>query len=402
MTKWKKDFLILWFGQAVSILSSAIIQMSIIWYLTDKTKSAAVLSVGSLVGFLPQAIIGPFVGVVIDRYNRKKIMILSDAIISALSLGITVMGLLGEIPVWFIMLILFGRSIGASFHNPSLQAVTPLIVPKEELTKYAGYSQGFESLSYLISPALAALLYSIWDLHVIVLLDVIGAAFAISTLSFITIPDVERIERKKTHFVQEFKEGFSVLRSEKGMLFLVILSGLYAMIYFPVGTYYPLITMTYFNGSFVESSIVEVLFSLGSLLGSFSLGIFGSKVKKESAIGKSIGVYGIGLLATGLLPPSGFRIFAVLSFVMGASVPFYSGITTSIFQTKFKPEYLGRVLSLLNSIVLFMMPLGLILAGTFAEVIGINHCFLLLGVFSMLLAVFSLSMSWRSKLSKDQ
>ena len=66
---WKQKFLILWTGQAISIFTSSVIQMAIIWYLTEKTGSATILSLATLVGFLPQAIMGPFIGVLIDRYT---------------------------------------------------------------------------------------------------------------------------------------------------------------------------------------------------------------------------------------------------------------------------------------------------------------------------------------------
>lgn len=394
LANWKKKFIIIWLGQVVSILTSSIIQMAIIWYLTDKTKSSTVLSFATFIGFLPQAIFGSFAGVFIDRYNRKNIMIISDGVIALLTFSLVIVGFLGEIPIWFIMVILFGRSIGSAFHNPSLQAITPLIVPKDNLTRYAGYSQCFESMSYLISPAIAALLYSLWDLHIIILLDVIGAAFAIFMLLFVKVPNTNRHSKsfKKTKgYFYELKEGIRVLRTEKGMLTLVLISGLYAMIYFPIGTFYPLITMTHFKGTFIESSIVEIIFALGSLIGAFLLGLIAQKIRKVRSIGKSMGIYGIGLLIIGILPSTGFKIFVLLSLIMGASVPFYRGIQTSIFQMKFESEYLGRVLSLTSSLTMFAMPLGLVLSGLFAEVIGISRWFFISGIVTVIIAITIIS-----------
>ncbi|MCC0648697.1 MFS transporter [Clostridioides sp. ZZV15-6598] len=394
LEKWKKEFLIIWSGQAVSILTSSIIQMAIIWYLTDKTKSAAILSFATFIGFLPQAILGSFAGVFIDRYDRKSIMIISDGAIALLTFSLVVVGFLGEIPIWFIMVILFGRSVGSAFHNPSLLAITPLIVPKEKLTQYAGYSQSFESISYLISPAIAALLYSLWDLHIIVLIDVIGAAFAIFMLLFVKVPNTNKSETQKENksYFYEFKEGISVLKTEPGMWALLLISGLYAMIYFPIGTLYPLITMTHFKGTFVDSSIVEIIFSLGSLIGAFLLGLIGNKIKRIRAISKSIGIYGIGLIIAGILPSNGFKVFVILSLIMGASVPFYSGVQTSIFQMKFKSEYLGRVLSLSSSLTMFAMPLGLILSGLFVDIIGISNWFFISGIATVIISFFSMMM----------
>ena len=388
---WKTKFILLWSGQAVSILTSSILQMAIVWYLTEKTGSAAILSFATLIGFLPQAILGTFIGVYIDRYNRKTIMILSDLFIAGASLILVVVGFWGEIPIWLIIVVLFIRSIGTAFHYPSLQAVTPLIVPKDQLTKYAGYSQSFESVSMVASPAISAVLFGLWDLNIIILLDVFGAMFAVFMLCIVEIPKLTaRAECATPHVIKEVREGLSILNKEPGMTALLAISALYAVIYFPIGTLYPLITMTYFGGTFTQSSVVEVVFSFGMLTGSLLLGILGRKINKIKAISGSIAVYGAGVLLTGLLPPNGFYVFIILSAIMGVSVPFYTGVEISILQMKIKEEYLGRILSLSASISMVAMPLGLVLSGTFAEVIGVEKWFLFSGIFTLILAVVSL------------
>ena len=162
---WKLKFYTIWAGQAVSLITSAILQMAIIFYLTEKTGSAMVLSMASLVGFLPYAVFGPAIGVLVDRHDRKKIMIGADLIIAAAGAVLAIVALYMELPIWMVMVVLFIRSIGTAFHTPALNAVTPLLVPEEQLTKCAGYSQSLQSISYIVSPAVAALLYSVWDLN---------------------------------------------------------------------------------------------------------------------------------------------------------------------------------------------------------------------------------------------
>lgn len=388
---WKHKFTVLWSGQAVSMLTSSVLQMAIVWYLTEKTGSAAILSFATLIGFLPQAVLGMFIGALIDRYDRKRIMIFADLSIAAISLILVAAGLGGEIPIWLIMVVLFARSIGTAFHYPSLQAVTPMIVPKEQLTQYAGYSQSFESIAMLISPPLAGILFSVWNLNIIIMLDVLGALFAVFMLCFVKLPASKKAAAHNSpNLMKETKEGLEVLKNEKGMFALMLISALYAIIYFPIGTLYPLITMTYFGGGIGESSVVEVVFSVGMLLGSLLLGLFGDKIGKRAAIAGSIALYGTGVLLTGLLPATGLKIFIVLSVFMGISVPFYNGVQTSIFQIKIKQEYLGRVLSLSSSISMIAMPLGLILSGIFAEIIGVEKWFLILGILTLLIAVFSM------------
>ena len=389
---WKKKFFIIWTGQGISSLTSSIVQMAIIWYITNETHSAAALSFATLLGFLPQAVLGMFIGVFIDRYDKKKIMIYSDLCMSLLCVVLVISGMTGRIPMWLIFISLFLRSVGNAFYSPSLQATTPSIVPKGQLTKYAGYAQTFNSAATIASPALAAVLYTIFPLSSILMLDIIGAVLATITLAVVKIPKPMPEKDIKLNVFKETKEGYEAIRKVPGMRELLIIGALYAMIYFPIGTLYPLITMTYFNGSVGESGIVEMIFSAGTLTGSLLLGAGGEKIDKMKAVTGAIALYGLGTMITGLLSPESFLVFVVLSFFMGISVPFYFGVQTSIFQIKIDSKYLGRALSLMNSISMIAMPLGLVLSGMFAGTLGVEKWFLMSGIATLGIAILTMAM----------
>ena len=385
---WKLKFYTIWAGQAVSLITSAILQMAIIFYLTEKTGSAMVLSMASLVGFLPYAVFGPAIGVLVDRYDRKKIMIGADLIIAAAGAVLAIIALYMELPVWMVMLVLFIRSIGTAFHSPALNAVTPLLVPEDQLTKCAGYSQSLQSISYIISPAVAALLYSVWELNAIIAIDVLGAVIASLTVAFVSIPKLKVDQHGlQSNFMEEMKEGIVVLRQNKGLFDLLLLGTLYTFVYMPINALYPLISMEYFNGTPMHISITEIAFASGMLAGGLILGRLGSYEKRVPLITGSFFMMGASLAIAGLLPPSGFIIFVVCCAIMGLSVPFYSGVQTALFQEKIKPEYLGRVFSLTGSIMSLAMPLGLILSGFFADRIGVNHWFLISGILIIGIAI---------------
>jgi len=133
MESWKRKFVFLGIGQAVSILTSSILQIAIVWYLTRRTGSAAVITLSTLSGFLPRAVLGMFTGAFIDRYDRKKIIMFSDSVIAAAALLLAVVASRTEIPIWLIFVILCIRSVGAAFHTPSLNAIIPTIVLKTSL-----------------------------------------------------------------------------------------------------------------------------------------------------------------------------------------------------------------------------------------------------------------------------
>lgn len=274
---WKLKFYTIWAGQAVSLITSAILQMAIFFYLTEKTGSAMVLSMASLVGFLPYAVFGSAICVLVDRHDRKKIMIGSDLIIAAAGALLAIAAFYMELPVWMVMIVLFIRSIGTAFHTPALNAVTPLLVPEEQLTKCAGYSQSLQFIRYIVSPAVAALLYSVWKLNAIIAIDVLGAVIASITVAIVRIPKLgDRVQSLEPNFIRELKEGIVVLRQNKGLFTLLLLGTLFTFVYMPINALFPLTSMDYFNGTPMHISITEIAYASGMLIGGLLLRLFGN------------------------------------------------------------------------------------------------------------------------------
>ncbi len=391
---WKKNFFTIWTGQAFSQLSSSVLQFAIVWYLTDKTGSAMVLSIAMMMGFLPQGILGPFIGVFIDRYSRKRIMVISDLFIAVASFVMVIAGLMGNLSTGLILVVLLFRSIGSAFHTPCLQAVTPQIVPADQLTRCSGYSQALESVAQILSPVIAAVLYQSWSLSGIISLDVIGALIAVFTLAITAIPKVHQDEnRGKVHVLGETKEGFQILRGKKGMLGLVLIGSLYTLALMPTSALFPLMSMSYFNGTSTNASIVEVVFSLGLLFGSLVLSKWGGTKNRIYTIIGSFFLMSFSLFITGILPTTGFYAFVVCAWLMGVSGPFYWGMYTPILQSNFEAKYLGRVLSLSSSIRLISGPIGLSLSGLFAEKYGVEKWFLIAGGLVLFAAFLCISNS---------
>ncbi len=392
VTNWKRNFYTIWAGQAFSQFSSSVLQFAIVWHLTDKTGSALVLSAAMMMGFLPQGILGPFIGVFIDRYNRKMIMAVSDLFIAAASFIMVIAGQMGVLSTELILLVLLIRSIGSAFHTPCLQAVTPQIVPGDQLTRCAGYSQALESVSQLFSPALAAVLYQSWSLSGIIFLDVIGAFIAVFMLIISVIPELNHNENiGKIHVLREAKEGFIILRTKKGMLGLVLIGTLYTLAMMPTSALFPLMSMSYFHGTSTNASIVEIVFSIGLLIGSLILGRWGGTKNRIYTIIGSFLLMSFSLFVSGFLPTDSFLLFAVCSWLMGISGPFYWGMYTPLLQSNFEAKYLGRVISLSSSIRLISGPLGLSVSGVFAERYGVEKWFLIAGALVLFASILCLA-----------
>ena len=389
--KWNVTFWKIYSGQAVSIITSSIVQFAIIWYITYKNGSAFWLSMASLCGFLPQGILGLFIGSYIDKRNRKKIMIISDGLIAVVSLIMCIIAFIMDLPMWVILICLALRSIGSAFHNPSLQASIPLIVPQEKLLKYFGYSQAIQSISLILSPAIAALLYDKFSLGSIILLDVIGAMFAIFTLVISVIPKQKTETTEKVDFVKDSKLGFKAIINNKLVSFIFLISAIFMLLYMPINALFPLMTTSHFNGSTMDVGIVEILFAMGMLIGSLLLSSSKMFQNKKVNIFISLLLMGLAITISGLLPNNMFYIFVILCTVMGFTGPIVNGTVSTIFSEQIDPEILGRVFSNYLSLSVIVMPIGLFLSGIFADVIGINIWFLITGLLLIILAFFHIS-----------
>lgn len=374
-----KNFIKIYLGQGVSQLTSSILQMAIVWYLIAQTNSALVIALSGIVGFLPQGILGVFIGPFIDRYNRKKIMIISDLVIATASLSLTIVGMFGEISTLIIMIVLFVRSIGTAFHTPSLNAIIPTIVSKEELDKYSGYGQTLQSISLLLSPVLASLFFSVWKIEQIVFLDVIGALIGVWTLLIVDVPQNKIGKIEKFKFIKEVKEGIKILKEERLFRFM-LLGAIFSLVYIPIFVLYPMITLSYFVKSTWYAGLVEVIFGVGMLLGSVILGKFGAGKNKILSVGISCSMIGGVLLCSGILNKNMFVYFVILSAILGLVTPFYQGIQIVVFQERIANEYLGRVMSLINGMMAIATPIGIGISGVFSEKIGLEKYFLYSGI----------------------
>ena len=384
---WKRTFFTIQSGQAISLITSSALQMALIFYLTEKTNSSMTLALATLVGFLPQGVLGLFIGGWIDRHSRKRIMVGADLFIAAVSALLAVISAFLDPHVWVVLAILFLRSIGSAFHTPSINAVTPLIVPTDKLAKCTGYIQSLQSVSSIVSPALGALLYAQCTLTEIIALDVVGAVIASIAVMLVKIPNIDVANIPQSEGVLAgAKEAYRILAQQKGLLTLLWMGALYMFAYMPINALFPLISMNHFGGTTWHVAMSESVFAAGMLLGGIVLGVWGGFQRKTTTVLLSIAVMGIALLIAGILPASGFIAFVVCCAIMGFSAPFY-GVQTAIYQEMVRPEYLGRVFSLSLSTMSLAMPLGLIAAGCFADMTGVETWFAISGIFIAGIAV---------------
>lgn len=379
-TDWKKQFAVIYAGQAFSLLGSAAVQFAVIWWLTVQMESAVTLALATAASFLPNIVLGPFAGVWIDRYNRKKVMIAADGAVALSSVILGIAFLCMEVPpVWFIYIVLFMRGIGNTLHSPAMQAAIPMLVPVEMLTKAGGWGNLIVSVSTMLGPALGAGLMGVFPIAVIMLIDIMGALIAILCLSMVRIPDLPR-RAEKVRMLQDIKNGFTAISRNKPLITVFFPIIFASILYMPMGTLFPLLVRVHYMGGAWHNAAVEFVFSGGLLVSSFIIGVWGNSKRRFVMISSSMIVLGVAAVISGGLPPEGFWGFVICCFFMGASGTLFHVPLMAYIQETIPPEMMGKVFSLFTMAMILATPLGLLAAGPVSEAVGVHRWFLWSGL----------------------
>ena len=397
---WRKPFFTLYIGQAFSLLSSSAVQFAIIWWITIKTGSAISLTIASVVGLLPQVIIGPFAGVFIDRYKRKTVMIAADLGVAVSSLALGISFLLGEPSMAFIYVILFLRAVGETFHKPALQAAIPQLVPKEELTRAGGLGQLVSALCSMAGPMLGALLINGIPLQYIMLVDIGGAILAVLALTTVNVPSHAGQTATRTGILREMKEGFLAIKDNRALIRATIPVFLTSLVFMPLGSLLPLMVKQYFLGGALQGGIVQTLFSIGMLASAIVFGVSGQSKQPFAMISLSSFLLGLCSLAGGLLPSNAFWAFCIVVFVIGTTGMMGNIPYMAYIQKTVAAENLGKVISTLTSIISIGIPLGMFVAGPIAEQVGVGKWMIGAGI--ILALIGTLSYLWTRQFDREQ
>ncbi|MGB2909935.1 MAG: MFS transporter [Anaerolineales bacterium] len=393
---WKAPFFTIWGGQALSILGSQLVQFALIWHLTVTTGSATVLAIAALVGMLPQVILGPLIGTLVDRWNRRWIMLLADSIITLATIILAVLFALDVVAIWHIYVVMFIRSLASGFHGNAMSASTSLMVPVEHLTRIQGINQMLNGGLNVVSAPLGALLLGVLPLQGILAIDVVTALIAFLPLFFIQIPQPERIEREQMQHEaqatvwQDFKAGFRYMIGWPGLLIVGLMTVGINFTIIPAFSLLPLMVKDYFGGNVILLGWVESAVGIGIIGGGALLGVWGGFERK--ILTSMIGLMGMGAgtLILALAPSSAMYLAVVGALLFGVMNPITMGPFFAMIQSTVEPDMQARIFSLLSSVGGGMAPVGLMIAGPVADRVGIQAWFLLGGSLCVLMAVAGL------------
>ncbi len=381
---WAASFFTIWGGQALSILGSQLVQFALIWYLTAETGSATVLATASMVAMVPGVVLGPFVGTLVDRLDRRWIMLLADSVITLATVGLAVLFLLDAVAIWHIYLVMFIRALAGAFHSNAMSASTSLMVPVEHLTRVQGINQMLNGGLNVVAAPLGAILLDIAPLAAILAIDVATAMLAILPLLFVQIPQPARIERRRQQgpvstVWQDLGAGLRYVVGWPGLMMIGLMTVGINFTLMPAFSLLPLLVKNTLGGDAIQFGWVQSATGVGILVGGALLSVWGGF--RRRILTSMVGLMGMGagtlLLA---VAPSGALLVAVGgAFLFGLMNPITMGPFFAVIQSTVEPEMQARVFSLLSSVGSGMAPLGLLIAGPVSDRLGIQAWFLLGG-----------------------
>jgi len=391
-SNWKIPFFIIWSGQAFSLLGSSLVQFALVWWMTEKTGSAAVLATGAFISFLPQVILGPFTGSLVDRWDRRKIMIYADAAIAVATLLLAVLFWLDFIQLWHVFTLLFIRSLGGTFHWATMQASTSLMVPENQLSRVAGMNQTLQGLVTLAAPPLGALLMATLPIYSILSIDIGTALLAITPLLFILIPQPHKLEKSTAISFKEIlldtKVGFRYVYRWRGLFYVLLIAAVINFLTAPISTYLPLLVTQHFKGGIWQVGWTETAWGVGVIAGGIGLSVWGGF--KKRIITSLTGLFGLaaGILVIAIAPQSAFWMVLVGMGITGIANPIVNGPFMAIIQSNVEADMQGRVFSVTMSLCGAMMPLSMIVSAPIVERLGPQSWYMVSAVvcFIMVLA----------------
>lgn len=361
-----RTFFVIWSGQLVSTIGSGLTGFALGVWIYQETGSVTLFALNMLAYALANLLVSPIAGVLVDRYDRRWVMILSDTGAGLATLSIALLYVTGNLEVWNIILATAFTSAFSAFQWPAYSAVTTLLVPKEQLGRAGGMVQIGEAISQLLAPAAAGVLFVTIGLGGVILIDFVTYLFAVLTLLIVRVPSPERSEageEGKGSIWQEAIFGWRYISARAGLLGLLLI---FAAFNFVSGLIMPLITPLILD--MASPDLLGYVFSIagaGMLVGTLVMSAWGGPKRRIHGV---LGFLMLSGFFTSILGISPFIPFlAAAGFGLLFTLPIINGSSQAIWQSKVAPDVQGRVFSVRRMIAMSMTPLAYIVAGPLAD-----------------------------------
>jgi DHA3 family macrolide efflux protein-like MFS transporter len=360
----------IYIGQLFSWVGTAMTRYALIIWAYEKTNAATTLGLLGFFAWIPLVLVSPLAGVVVDRLDRRTVMILADLGGGLVTLGLLGLHTVGALQIWHLFLAETLSAVFSAFQTPAYNASSTLLVSKENYSKINGLNSTALSASDIFAPILAGLLLTKANLNSIFMIDLATLLIALLTLMFVVIPKpavTDQWNHSRPNFMGEMASGFQFITKRPGLvgilLIFMVINFLAFLTYFSI---LPALILLRTGGDKLALSTVQSVLGIGGLVGAVLLSMWGGPKKRIHGflLFTSLSfLLGDSMFAIGRSLP----IWVIGGFISSIFIPFIGGSSMAIWMSKVPPEIQGRVFSVRSMGHFLMIPLGFLAGGFLAD-----------------------------------
>lgn len=396
-----KNLMFLLLGRMVSDIGSSIQIMIMPLYIIDIGGSAGTVGLFSFLALVPTLLVYPFAGVLGDRLNRKRIMVVSDFVSGVIILLLAYVSYIDRINFVLLLTAQVLVALLYGFFDPATKGMIPQLVVEDELNKTNSKVATLRIISSLVSPMIAVTLYTRFGITVLFLIN--GISFLISGCSEMLIK-YKRTKKESIEGIQgiisDLTEGVKYIQNSQiigklSVFFLMV----FAFIQPVFAVVLPLFYRTKLNYPDTQYGLLQMILLLGALVGSVLVGMFGKedKLRKPLSIGISLVVVSMLIFSVIMFPKSleilgndslsYIALLASVLFILYTSMMFISIPLQTIIQKETPNEYMSRIFSIVGMISKGGMPIGALVYGLVLNEVEIHLTVFIATIIVMILSI---------------
>lgn len=368
--KGMQTFLWVWIGQVVSLLGSSMTRFALVIWAYQQTGSATTLALLGTFNFIPYLLLSPFAGVMVDRWDRRKVMLLTDIGAGLATILVLVLFAAGRLAIWHIYLLEAISGGLEAFQVPAYHAASSVLVPKALYGRTSGMRALGSNISRVFAPSVAGALMPVVTLSGILLIDIVTFLFACGVLLFVFIPRPEvsaEGQASQGHLSKELWVGIKYILRHQGLTGLMLV--LLGMNILASLTYYSILSpmiLSRTGGNEWALGIVQSMLGIGGIAGAFIMSTLGGNRKYIHGVllgGVLSFLLGDFLFAVGRSLP----VWIIAALVSTFFIPFISAGSQAIWQLKVPHDLQGRVFSSKDTVQQLSNPFGYLAGGLLAD-----------------------------------
>ncbi|HEY9044719.1 MAG TPA: MFS transporter [Ohtaekwangia sp.] len=372
-------------GQSLSLIGTWMQRTAVYWLVYELTSSAFMLGLAAFAAQFPSFMFSIIGGVISDRFNRYKVLLLTQIASLVQAVILTALVLSGHYTAWQILILSVVLGTINAFDVPARQAlVYDMVDNKEHLPNAIALNSSMVHLARLIGPALSGIVLHQFGAAICFLLNAFSFIAVITSLLFMNLPPYKKPERL-TNAMTDLKNGFIYLKNTPSISTIMLMLALVSLFSLPYITLLPIYAREIFHGKATTFGYLNSMVGLGALGGAIFLASLSPGVGLKRILFVNTILFGVGLMLFSHLTTLHFALPFLV--IVGFGMMSQTTISNTLIQTMVTPAMRGRVLSYYAMAFFGMQPIGALMIGALSHYIGAPNTFLIQGIITCLIAL---------------